>query len=361
MRFVQIFYATVVLVIIGGLGPERVQYSTGSSSLLISPLEKEIVLEAQWQVERRWTELPSEKLWTVGTDDTRASFLLEPSQVKIGPKNHVFVLDRGDYSIKVFDETGTFLHSVAGTRGRAPGELMNPTDFDIDEKRRLWVADPPNGRVSVFRADGAFSHSLQLDHRPHRLAVINEGNEFYTAWLSPTKNALFGRYDSEGNLQKKMGQVVENQARKGVALGGSIATTSDGSLYYTLTRAGYLFRFDAEGNPVFEIETVDPAPIPEVIVDDRGGRRVDPSASIMSLGLQVVNGTLAISSVVEEGVRQDVRRAFDIYSTEGKYQHSIPLPTGTSRARLASGRIYTLTDTSLIAWNYSMESRLGHR
>jgi hypothetical protein len=253
----------------------------------------------------------------------------------------------------MFDKEGSFLRSIAGTRGQGPGELMNPTEFDIDEKGRIWIADPPNGRVHIYGPDGSFSHDIQLDHRPHRVSVFDDGSGFYTVWLSPTNSALFARYDGDGNLQKKVGQIVENQAKRGMALGGNIAVTSDRSFYFTMTRAGRLMRYNAQGETVFDVETIDSAPIPEVVVDDRGGRRVDPSASILSLDLQITKEKIAILAIVENSSAEDVQRAFDIYNTEGQYEHSVPLPKGTSRACLTSNRIYTLTDTSLVAWDYS--------
>ena len=129
---------------------------------------------------------------------------------------------------------------------------------------------------------------------------------------------------------------------------GWIDVTPDRSLYYTPTRAGRLMKFGSGGNKTLDVKTVDFAPIPEIIVDERDGRRVSPSASILSLGLQVVGPSVYIFSVVPG--EKKVERAFDVYNRAGQYKHSIPLPSGTSDARFTSDRVYTITDTSLTAW-----------
>jgi len=307
------------------------------------PTDKE-----QVSADRTWTGPPSERLWTAGTDETKPSFLLNASLVRSGHDGTVYVLDRGDLSVKIFDAEGEFLRSVAGTQGRGPGEFMNPTDFDVDDKGRVWIADPPNGRVSVYGTKGDFYRDISLKRRPFRIAVSDNGSAFYLMWLAPTEEALFARYDEDGTRLQEMDPVIENQVKRGMALDGWIALVPDWSLYYTTTRAGRLMRFDAGGTKTLDVETSDPAPIPEVIVDDRGGRRVDPSASIQSLGLQVVGPSVYIFSIVPDDEKAD--RAFDAYDRAGQYKHSIPLPAETSDAHFAPDRIYTITDTSLMAW-----------
>lgn len=297
---------------------------------------------------RTWTDPPSDRLWTVGTDGAEPSFLLNASSVRTGPDGTVFVLDRGDLSIKVFDAEGRFLHTVAGTRGRGPGDLVNPTDFDVDDRGRVWIADPPNGRVSVYGPQGSGPRTLSLKRRPDRIAVPGKGGTFYLAWLTPTEDALFARYNEDGTRVQEMGPVVENQVERGMALDGWIDVGSDEALYYTTTRAGRLMRFGEGGNKTLDVETVDPAPLPEVIVDERGGRRVDPSASILHMGLQVVQNAVYVYSIVPD--HSEVERAFDVYDTSGRYEQSLPLPDDLADARITPDRIYTLTDTSLTAW-----------
>ena len=84
-------------------------------------------------------------------------------------------------------------------------------------------------------------------------------------------------------------------------------------------------------------------------VDVRGGRCVDPSASIMHLGVQVAQEHIFLFSLISDD-HPDVERVFDAYNTSGRYEQSVPLPGGLVDARITPDRIYTLTDTSLTAW-----------
>jgi DNA-binding beta-propeller fold protein YncE len=52
-----------------------------------------------------------------------------------------------------FDKRGTFIKQW-GTRGTAPGELDQPHAFAFDSKGRLFVADRGNNRIQIFDQDG---------------------------------------------------------------------------------------------------------------------------------------------------------------------------------------------------------------
>jgi DNA-binding beta-propeller fold protein YncE len=72
-----------------------------------------------------------------------------PTSVVVDAKNRIFVTDRHDDSIKVFDEVR--LVAVIGGRGSAPGRFKEPLDMWMSDTGLLFVADHRNRRVQVFR------------------------------------------------------------------------------------------------------------------------------------------------------------------------------------------------------------------
>lgn len=222
----------------------------------------------------------------------------------------------------------------------------------------MWIADPPNGRISVYEPNGTFSRHLQLERRPDQIVVPDGGSTFYLAWLSPTKTALFARYDVQGTRVQEYGPVVEDQVERGMALDGWIGVAPDQSLYYTPTRAGRLMKFDRGGSKTLDTKTIDFAPIPEVIVDERGGRRVSSSASIQSLGLQVVGPSVYVFSVLPEGKRQSepsmcitMRDSISVqFLSLTARPMPVPPPKGSTRSPTRPSRRGLLLSDSISTW-----------
>jgi len=86
-----------------------------------------------------------------GADETH---LNGPTDVAISPKGDVFVSDGyGNNRIVHFDSQGRFVKSW-GKLGVAAGELSQPHSLVMDSKGRLYVAERNNCRIQVFDQEG---------------------------------------------------------------------------------------------------------------------------------------------------------------------------------------------------------------
>lgn len=73
--------------------------------------------------------------------------------LEVGENRSVYVLDRLNRVVQVFDERGRHLRSI-GREGNGPGEFANPVALTWDPRGRLWVVDPGNNRYTVFSGEG---------------------------------------------------------------------------------------------------------------------------------------------------------------------------------------------------------------
>jgi hypothetical protein len=111
-----------------------------------------------------------ELLMTLGTPgvpgDGTGPLFNEPNDVAVAPNGDIYVADghsgqgaNADYStvarIAKFDRTGRFLESW-GRIGTAPGEFRTPHGLAFDSRGRLFVADRGNVRIQIFEQDGTF-------------------------------------------------------------------------------------------------------------------------------------------------------------------------------------------------------------
>lgn len=95
--------------------------------------------------------------------------------VTVGPQDRIYVADRGNKRVQVFDVDGKPLKMWDG--------FGTPWALDWDEKEGvLWVCDGDNGRVLKFNADGKLLGGFSSDgpepgqlHQVHGIAVAEDG------------------------------------------------------------------------------------------------------------------------------------------------------------------------------------------
>lgn len=92
-----------------------------------------------------------------GTDDRHFN---KPTDVAIGDNGDFFVSDGyGNSRVVKFDKTGKFL-TAWGTKGKAPAQFNLPHAIRIDSHGLLYVADRENNRIQVFDQQGKFQREF---------------------------------------------------------------------------------------------------------------------------------------------------------------------------------------------------------
>lgn len=113
-----------------------------------------------------------------GTDEFNS-----PSAVAVAPGGDVFVADGhgGNTNARIvkFDRAGKFIKTW-GTRGSGPGELNIPHAIAIDSRGRLFVGDRGNNRIQIFDQDGNFIDQWTQFSRPSGI-YIDRNDVIYVA------------------------------------------------------------------------------------------------------------------------------------------------------------------------------------
>ena len=95
-------------------------------------------------------------LGTVGKSGCDETHMNKPTDMTVTPKGEVFVSDGyGNSRVVHFDAAGKFVKAW-GKLGTGPGEFDLPHAVALDSKGTLYVADRNNGRVQVFDQSGKF-------------------------------------------------------------------------------------------------------------------------------------------------------------------------------------------------------------
>jgi DNA-binding beta-propeller fold protein YncE len=102
--------------------------------------------------------------------------LNQPTDVEVAANGDVFVTQghtpgaMGNPLVLRFDRTGKFVKSWGG-KGKEPGKFDVAHGIAIDAKGLLWVADRENQRVQIFDADGTFVREVKYAGVPCALDI----------------------------------------------------------------------------------------------------------------------------------------------------------------------------------------------
>src|SRR5579872_1387317 len=100
----------------------------------------------------------------------------QPTDVTWDPEGNIFISD-GYINSRVakFDKNGDWVKQWGGP-GNKPGELNTPHSIAADAKGNIYVADRGNRRIQVFDHDGGFLREMKIDVPPPPVVHMWMGN-----------------------------------------------------------------------------------------------------------------------------------------------------------------------------------------
>ena len=118
-------------------------------------------------------------LGTAGEPGDPPTRLNNPTSVAIAPNGDIFVSEghsstSGAGRVSKFSSDGTYITSF-GEFGDAPGHFRTPHGMAFDSQGRLFVADRGNSRIQVFDQEGTFLHELRQFGRPNDVHITEDG------------------------------------------------------------------------------------------------------------------------------------------------------------------------------------------
>jgi DNA-binding beta-propeller fold protein YncE len=122
-------------------------------------------------------------LGTPGVTGVDESHFNAPSDVLIAPNGDIFVADghgeKTNARIVKFTKDGKFIKAW-GKEGKGPSEFDEPHGLAMDSQGRLFVADRANNRLQIFDQDGKFLAEWKQFGRPSGVA-IDKNDTIYVA------------------------------------------------------------------------------------------------------------------------------------------------------------------------------------
>jgi hypothetical protein len=104
-----------------------------------------------------------EAVFSVGAVEGRSWEMLDNAEQAVFDRaDNLYVLDRGNARVLVFDRAGRFVRQL-GKKGGGPGELEVPVGVAVLADGNVAVLDIAHRNVSLFGADGRFARTVPWD------------------------------------------------------------------------------------------------------------------------------------------------------------------------------------------------------
>lgn len=280
-----------------------------------------------------------------------AKLLKDPALMRAEDGANIYVLDWADLRIKEFSPDGKLLRTFgeeAGTRGA----FANPTGFALDSGGNLWVCDLKQERIGVFNTDGS-RRTLKPKHTVYKMVAI--GDVMFTM-VTLDYSQLFETFDSSGQQLKSFGDLLEDQANKGLVLDGDIVADAENrGVIYGGRYLGIIGAYDVEGKQRFLVQTIDNVPQPTVLNIDGRLRKVKPNTTRAVLSLSLLNNEVyVLSGVHPDGAADLGGKIVDVYDKQdGHYLYSWELPSDSQEAIVTANYVYIRSGKEVSVWRFT--------
>jgi len=195
------------------------------------------------------------KIWGGHNVNDEQQFFRMPTNVRIGKKNLVYILDSGNNRIQVFDRQGNYKRTI-GRKGQGPGNLL--------------VADSGNHRIQTFDSEGNCLYSFKtINGRPSVIDITNENEiALYSHEESFKSHMLISIYNLNGKLTKRFGK-IHNKTKLPTNL-ESIYFTFDKNhnIFISYYATPYYQKYSCDGKLLMTVKYEMPFKVPIVSFDN---------------------------------------------------------------------------------------------
>ena len=113
-----------------------------------------------------------------------------PTDIAVADNGSFYVSDGyGNSRVVKFSSSGKYIKSW-GAYGKKPGEFIIPHGIAIDRKQTLYVADRQNNRIQLFDTSGNFIKELKNDAQVAQLPslTLDKADHLFAIDYDPRKN-----------------------------------------------------------------------------------------------------------------------------------------------------------------------------
>ena len=144
-----------------------------------------------------------------GSEGDNDGQFVRPHDLDFSPtEDKLYIVDRDNNRIQVFDKNGTFLFKW-GEEGEGDGEFTLPYGLDVDKEGNVWVADRGNNRIQKFDAEGnfllAFGSEGEGESEFRQLRHVAVDDQLQYVYAVDSDNHRIQKFDINGSFVEAFG------------------------------------------------------------------------------------------------------------------------------------------------------------
>ncbi len=163
-----------------GIGPDGAIYCTDDKNHTVRKFSQEgkVLMTLGNEDQPSDTGYSAEYLdffWSLNTITRGGPPFNRPTGVSVTESGTIYVADGyGNARVHKFTPDGKLLLSWGGP-GYGPGEFRLPHDVFVDKQERVWIPDRENSRIQIFDSNGKFLDQWENVFRPTDVFIDDEG------------------------------------------------------------------------------------------------------------------------------------------------------------------------------------------
>ena len=187
-----------------------------------------------------------------GSEGDGDSQFVRPHDLDFSPsEDKLYIVDRDNNRIQVFDKNGTFLFKW-GEEGEGDGEFALPYGIDVDKEGNIWVADRGNNRIQKFDAEGnfllAFGSEGEGEGEFRELRHVGVDDHLQYVYAVDSENHRIQKFDINGNFIESFGELGDAPGQFNVPV--TIVIDSKGDLFVNERGNERVQKLDTQGNSI---------------------------------------------------------------------------------------------------------------
>jgi DNA-binding beta-propeller fold protein YncE len=153
------------------------------------------------------------RVWGGAEEEDENKFFNTPTSVVVDDNQFVYICDRHNHCIKVFNNTGNYVRTI-GRKGRGPGDLYSPTYITFSPGGALLVNESGGRRIQWFNSQGKSKQILKHIETISWIGVISK-NELavYSDYKTFYNRKLISIIDNKGKHLREIGKYHDNAKR----------------------------------------------------------------------------------------------------------------------------------------------------
>jgi tripartite motif-containing protein 71 len=187
-----------------------------------------------------------------GSEGDEDGQFVRPHDLDFSPsEDKLYIVDRDNNRIQVFDKNGTFLFKW-GEEGDGEGEFALPYGLDVDKEGNVWVADRGNNRIQKFDAEGnflfAFGSEGEGEGEFRQLRHVGVDDQLQYVYAADSGNHRIQKFDINGNFVESFGGLGDAPGKFNVPV--TVVMDSKGDLFVNERGNERVQKLDTQGNPI---------------------------------------------------------------------------------------------------------------